>query len=146
MKVPLDVQKEIVKENTYKGLLAIVRLAGESGGVNMHAFTGASCRGTAGLGCSIRSKKAPLHPFGLGKWLPKPDELGSRGKLKPDPYTPILDDFQKPVKVDVRKRTQPAVLVAGEGGLPSEGCRFVEGKYGKGVSLDMPKSTKGGKK
>jgi len=206
MKVPFDVRRRISPTKKYQGLLPIVRLSGEDGALNLHWFTGASYKGTAGLFCSMASKKVKLNGFFMGKFLPKPntwrhfaltwkdkkfrfyldgklriektciefihvsfgpiarhpiffgdkwnrhgemaldevrvssvarrvEELGCHGKLKPDPFTLILDDFEKPFKPDAKKRTSPSVMFRGEGGLPGKLCEFVEGKYGRGLAL-----------
>ena len=74
LEVCFDVQEHLPSTEKYDGLLALVRLAGESGGVTMGYFAGAGYKPSAGLFCSLASKKATLHGFFLGKFLPKPDE------------------------------------------------------------------------
>jgi len=82
-----------------------------------------------------RNARYALDDLRLSTIARGPEELGFHGKLKPDPYTSILDDFEKPFKPDGKTRTKPAVMFAGEGGLPGKGCAFVEGKFGKGLAL-----------
>lgn len=65
-----------------------------------------------------------------------PEELGFHvGRLKPDPSTRILDPFEDAFEPDGKTRTHPTVMVSGEGGLPGPQCRFVEGKFGRALSL-----------
>lgn len=64
-----------------------------------------------------------------------PDELGFyKGELRPDPYTNFLDSFNEDFLPDGKIMTTPEISMRG-GILPSQNCRFVEGKYGKAISL-----------
>jgi hypothetical protein len=68
-----------------------------------------------------------------------PEELGfAVGELKPDPYTMVLDSFECDFVPDGKLLTKPKVLLNGEGGKVSAGCVFVDGKFGKGLSLYKP--------
>lgn len=64
-----------------------------------------------------------------------PEELGWHGPLAVDPYTRILDRFDRPTPLDGATPTSPDVIFLGEGGLPSRQCRFVEGKFGQALAL-----------
>jgi len=64
-----------------------------------------------------------------------PAELGYHGELQPDPYTSLLDNFECDFLPDGKQRTRPPVIFNGEGGVPSPQCRFVNGKYGKGLAF-----------
>ena len=74
LKVCFDVQQHLPSTEKYHGLLALVKLTGESGGVTMGYFAGAGYKPSAGLFCSLASKNDRLHGFFLGDFLPKPDE------------------------------------------------------------------------
>lgn len=66
----------------------------------------------------------------------KPEELGVNvGELKPDSFTTLLDPFEGEFIPDGKVETKPVVIFNGTGGLPSAQCRFVEGKFGKGLSF-----------
>lgn len=65
----------------------------------------------------------------------EPHELGAHGKMAADPYTRILDPFETAFDPDGTKCTQPQVMFAGQGGLPSRYCEFVEGRFGAGLAL-----------
>lgn len=65
----------------------------------------------------------------------EPRELGVHGKLAPDLYTRILDGFETGFDADGKQRTQPRVMFAGDGGLPSRHCEFVTGRFGAGLAL-----------
>jgi len=206
LRVCFDVQEHLPSTDKYDGLLALVRLAGGSGGVTMGYFAGAGYKPSAGLFCSLASKKATLHGFFLGKFLPKPDEwhhlalswkgkkfwfhldgeqrvektclefihlafgpmgqhpifigdkwhrraemvidelristvarrsseLGWHGKLRVDPYTLVLDPLDGSFTPDGKKRTEPAVVFGGVGGVPSKQCELVEGRFGNGLAF-----------
>jgi hypothetical protein len=65
-----------------------------------------------------------------------PEELGfAVGELKPDPYTTVLDPFEDDFVPDGKRETTPRVILNGTGGLPSPQCRFVPGKFGKGLAF-----------
>lgn len=65
-----------------------------------------------------------------------PEELGwAVGELKPDPYTTLLDPFEDDFVPDGKRETKPHVIANGSGGLPSAQCRFVPGKFGKGLAF-----------
>jgi hypothetical protein len=67
------------------------------------------------------------------------EELGFHvGELKPDPYTSLLDPFECDFVPDGAQLTQPRAILAGTGGKPSKGCRFVDGKFGKALSFYPP--------
>lgn len=66
----------------------------------------------------------------------EPEELGYHvGKLEPDPYTSVLDPLEGDFQPDGKMHTRPTIIFTGEGGLPSRPGEFVEGKFGKGLSL-----------
>lgn len=66
----------------------------------------------------------------------KPEELGFKvGGLKPDPFTTVLDPFEGDFVPDGKLETKPRVISNGNGGLPSAQCRFVAGKFGKGLAF-----------
>ena len=73
----------------------------------------------------------------------KPEELGFHGRLKPDPFTRILDGFEADFAPDGKTRTKPEVMFSGEGGLPDKMCEFVEGKFGKGLAFYRVETGKG---
>lgn len=63
-------------------------------------------------------------------------ELGwAMGELKPDPYTTVLDAFEGDFVPDGKLETKPVVIANGNGGLPSSPCRFVPGKFGRGLAF-----------
>jgi hypothetical protein len=65
-----------------------------------------------------------------------PEDLGfTLGELKPDPYTMLLDPFEGDFVPDGKLETKPSVIANGNGGLPSAQCRFVPGKFGKGLAF-----------
>lgn len=65
-----------------------------------------------------------------------PEELGVNvGELKPDAFTTVLDPFESDYTPDGKTATRPIAIFNGEGGLPSAHCRFVEGKFGKGLAF-----------
>jgi len=65
-----------------------------------------------------------------------PEDLGfTVGELKPDPYTTLLDPFEGDFVPDGKLETKPSVIANGNGGLPSAQCRFVAGKFGKGLAF-----------
>ena len=69
----------------------------------------------------------------------QPEELGFFiGEHTPDIYTSVLDPFEDAFVPDGETTTQPTVIWAGPGGLPSRECRFVPGKYGRGLSFFTP--------
>jgi hypothetical protein len=64
-----------------------------------------------------------------------PEELGfAVGELRPDPFTTRLDPFEGDFVPDGKLETKPLVIANGNGGLPSPQCRFVSGKFGKGLA------------
>ncbi|MBI4024550.1 MAG: hypothetical protein HY360_06185 [Verrucomicrobia bacterium] len=66
----------------------------------------------------------------------KPEELGAAvGELKADAFTTILDPFEGDFMPDGKAPTKPTVMLNGPGGLPSAQCRFVTGKFGKGLAF-----------
>lgn len=80
--------------------------------------------------------KFALDDFRLSAVARAPEELGFHvGRLKPDPSTRILDGFEGAFEPDGKQCTRPEVIFSGEGGVPSPQCRFVEGKFGKALSL-----------
>lgn len=198
----------------YQLLSAILNMQGETGGLTISHFAGASARPTATLYARLNSEKQDLFGISAGAFMPKKGDwhhlalvwmgreitlyvdgeigLGKKGKvgtltalaflheafgvvgrhpirlgdkwnangkiavddfrvssvarpveqlgiyvgqLKPDPSTRILDAFEESFEPDGKTRTRPTVMVSGEGGLPSPQCRFVEGKFGKALSL-----------
>ena len=69
----------------------------------------------------------------------RPDELGfAVGKLSPDPFTAVLDSFEADFEPDGKTATRPALILSGPGGVPSKGCAFVPGRFGKALSLVRP--------
>jgi hypothetical protein len=66
----------------------------------------------------------------------EPGELGfTAGELKPDPFTTVLDPFETEFIPDGKLETKPLLIANGVGGLPSPQCRFVPGKFGKGLAF-----------
>ncbi|MFZ4695737.1 MAG: LamG-like jellyroll fold domain-containing protein [Verrucomicrobiia bacterium] len=209
-----DTASFLPSSEKFQGLSAILDLAGESGGLSVSHYAGASAAPSATLTVRLNSEKQDLFGFSGGEFTPKKGEWhhfalawkgrevnfyldgaiapGRKGKmspfavleflniafgavgrhpirvgdkwntngkfavddlrvssvaraveqlgfavgaLKPDPSTRILDSFEESFEPDGKTRTRPKVIVSGEGGLPSPGCRFVEGKFGKALSL-----------
>ncbi len=60
------------------------------------------------------------------------------GGLKIDPFTLLLDTFDKPFKCDGTKKTKAKVMIpsaAQTGGMPDKKCKFVSGIKGTGLEL-----------
>jgi hypothetical protein len=69
----------------------------------------------------------------------EPRELGFFvGEHRPDIYTAVLDPFEEDFVPDGETTTQPRVTWTGSGGLPSRECRFVPGKFGRGLAFFTP--------
>lgn len=64
-----------------------------------------------------------------------PEELGWHGRLEVDPFTRILDRFDESFVADGAMQTSPEVIFAGEGGLPTKPCSFIEGRFGGALAL-----------
>jgi len=82
-----------------------------------------------------RRGRMAIDEFRVSSVARRPDELGFHGRLAPDPFTMILDDFEAEFTPDGKRRTTPLVIFAGDGGLPDKRCEFVDGKFGKGLAL-----------
>ncbi|MBI4025433.1 MAG: hypothetical protein HY360_10670 [Verrucomicrobia bacterium] len=66
----------------------------------------------------------------------KPEELGATvGELKTDAFTTLLDPFEGDFEPDGEMETKPLAIMGGKGGLPSPQCRFVAGRFGKGLAF-----------
>lgn len=76
-----------------------------------------------------------VDDFRLSRVVRSPQELGFHGELKPDVYTSILDPFEGDFEPEGKTLTRPRVLLNGQGGLPSQQCRFIGGKFGKGLAF-----------
>jgi|GEM_PF-3991824 hypothetical protein len=69
------------------------------------------------------------------------DEVGFHhpGKLKNDPWTLLLDNFDSPIRDNGIQRTTPQVMTPAadgkSGGIPDRNCSFVPGISGTGLRL-----------
>ncbi|MFA9480079.1 hypothetical protein ACERK3_17530 [Phycisphaerales bacterium AB-hyl4] len=81
-----------------------------------------------------------IHDFRISSLPREPEELGYHypDGLRPDPWTLLLDTFREPFEVDGQRQTRPYGLTPShdqDGGLPSEGARFIETSLGMGLNL-----------
>ena len=62
------------------------------------------------------------------------EELAA-GRSRSTRSTRILDRFDETFEADGATQTSPEVIFAGESGLPTKPCSFVEGRFGGALAL-----------
>lgn len=96
---------------------------------------GAICLGSHFSG---RETRIVLSEFRISSVARRPEELGFHGVLKPDPYTLLLDHFDKVTETGGQRLTKPEVMAVTDGvagGMISSECRLVESFGRKAIAL-----------